>query len=321
MSNRILIWNPISRIYRDMVDFRELETFYWVATLGSFRSAASKLNTTQPAISQRIAGLEAEIGARVLTRQARAVAPTPRGRELLIYAEKLLGLRAEMMAAAGDVSTARGVLRLGVAETVVHTWLTAFLKAVNERFPRLALEIEVDISPNLRERLRLQELDLAFLIGPLSEPNARQMPLATYPVAFISSPSVRWPRRPARLEEIAEHPIVTFSRNTQPYGAVAALFNRPHLPQTRLHASASLATVVRMTMENLGVAVIPPVIVADQLRRKELVVVRCEEALPDLVFDANWIESPGSRTAAAVAAIAAEVAASSVDTKRRRRVK
>lgn len=303
-----------------LVEFKELETFYWVATLGSFRGAAARLNTTQPAISQRIAALEHQIGVRLLTRQARAVAPTPRGREVLVYAEKLLGLRAEMLEAAGDVTTARGVLRLGVAETVVHTWLTRFLKAVNQRFPHLALEIEVDISPNLRERLRIQELDLAFLIDPLSAPNARRLPLATYPLAFISSPQVRWPRRPVAVEEIAQHPIVTFSRNTQPYGAVAALFNRAHMPQARLHASASLATVVRMTVENLGVAVIPPVIVADQLKRRELAVVRCEAALPDLVFDANWIESPGSRTAAAVAAIAAEIAREHVDTKRRRRI-
>ncbi|MCB1543430.1 MAG: LysR family transcriptional regulator, partial [Rhodoblastus sp.] len=100
-----------------MFDFKEIETFYWVATLGSFRAAAGKLNTTQPAISQRIAGLEQTLGARVLSRDARLVAPTPRGRELLVYAEKLLGLRAEMLAAVGDVSTTRGVLRLGVAET------------------------------------------------------------------------------------------------------------------------------------------------------------------------------------------------------------
>jgi DNA-binding transcriptional LysR family regulator len=304
-----------------MIDFKELETFVAVTTLGSFRAAALKLNTTQPAISQRIAGLERKLGARVVSRQARAIGPTPRGRELLVYAEKLLGLRSEMIEAVGDVSTARGVLRLGVAETVVHTWLTSFLKAVHERFPLLALEIEVDISPNLRERLRVQELDLAFLIGPLAAPNARSLPLMTYPLAFISSPDIKWPRRPARVEEVARYPIVTFSRNTQPYAAVAALFNNPHLPQTRLHASASLATVVRMTVEKLGVAVIPPAIVANEIRRKELRIVRCEAALPDLTFDANWIDSSGSRTTAAVAAIAAEVASQAAGAAPKRRIK
>ncbi|MDE2361586.1 MAG: LysR family transcriptional regulator [Hyphomicrobiales bacterium] len=321
MSNRFFLCGEINIAYRPvMVDFRELETFFWVATLGSFRGAAAKLNTTQPAISQRVAALEAQLGVRVLSRETRAIAPTPRGRELLVYAEKLLGLRAEMLEAVGDVSTARGVLRLGVAETVVHTWLTPFLKAVSDRFPQLALEIEVDISPNLRERLRVQELDLAFLIGPLNAPNAQKLPLAVYPLAFISSPTIEWPKRAARIEEVAQHPIVTFSRNTQPYSVVASLFNRPHMPPARLHASASLATVVRMTVENLGVAVIPPAIVAGELRRGELRIVRCEAKLPDLVFDANWVESIGSRTAAAVAAIAATVAKASIDRPRTKRL-
>jgi len=38
-----------------MVDFRMLNTFTWVANLRSFRGAAEKLNTTQPAVSLRIA--------------------------------------------------------------------------------------------------------------------------------------------------------------------------------------------------------------------------------------------------------------------------
>ena len=41
-----------------MADFRSLEVFYWVATLSSFRRASEQVNTTQPAVSQRIAALE-----------------------------------------------------------------------------------------------------------------------------------------------------------------------------------------------------------------------------------------------------------------------
>ena len=82
-----------------MADFKGLETFLWVVTLGSFRGAAQKLNTTQPAISQRIAQLERELGVRLLQRDRNAVLPTPAGRQLMVYAEKLIGLRSEMMAA------------------------------------------------------------------------------------------------------------------------------------------------------------------------------------------------------------------------------
>ncbi|MFX6201948.1 LysR substrate-binding domain-containing protein, partial [Acinetobacter baumannii] len=81
------------------------------------------------------------------------------------YAEKLIGLRAQMMAEIGDRSAMRGVMRLGVAETIVHTWLPRLVKSVNEIYPNLSLEIEVDITPNLTARLLAQEIELAFVVG------------------------------------------------------------------------------------------------------------------------------------------------------------
>ena len=54
-----------------MPDFRSLETFYWVAQLRSFRAAAEHLHTTQPAVSQRIANLEDELGVKLLERGPR----------------------------------------------------------------------------------------------------------------------------------------------------------------------------------------------------------------------------------------------------------
>ena len=173
-----------------MADFKAIETFLWVVTLGSFRGAAQKLNTTQPAISQRIAQLEREMGVQLLQRDRRAIAPTPAGRRLMLYAEKLIGLRSEMLAAVGDRSEMRGVLRLGVAETIVHTWLSQLIKSVNHAYPNLTLEIEVDITSNLRARLLAQEIELALLMGPLSIANIRNRVLGDYPIGFVASPSL-----------------------------------------------------------------------------------------------------------------------------------
>src|SRR6201984_200459 len=142
-----------------MTACRSIGTFLWVVTLGSFRGAGQRLNTTQPAISQRIAQLERELGVKLLNRDHRIVSPTPSGRQLMVYAEKLIGLRAEMMAEVGERSAMRGVLRLGVAETIVHTWLPRLIKSVNTAHPNLSLEIEVDIPPNRHARLLGRESD------------------------------------------------------------------------------------------------------------------------------------------------------------------
>ncbi len=289
-----------------MIEFRTLETFVWVATLGSFRGAAAKLNTTQPAVSQRIAQLEDSLGTRLLKRENRSVTLTPSGRELMGYAERLLSLRAEMLSAVGERHAFRGVFRLGVAETIVHTWLPRFIERVHAAYPRLELEIEVDISPNLRDRLMAQEIDLAFRVDPISAPAVRNRPLCRFPLAFIASPALALPAAPVALADMARWPIITFSRKTQPYVLVKALFAA--LPSVRLHASASMATVVRMARDGIGVAVVPPAIVRDEIRAGSLAIVETEAQLPDLAFVASWLGNPDGLTAESVAAIAAAVA-------------
>src|SRR6266404_3228973 len=291
-----------------MVDFRSLETFLWVVTLGSFRGAAQRLNTTQPAISQRIAQLEREMGVKLLSREHRVASPTPSGRQMMVYAEKLIGLRSEMMAAVGDRSAMRGVLRLGVAETIVHTWLSRLIKSVNIAYPNLSLEIEVDITPNLSARLLAQEIELAFMLGPLSASSVRNRVLCDYPVGFLASPSLGLGTGMLTLHELAKFPIITFPRKTQPYEIVRSLFNRPDLPPMRLHASASLATVIHMAIEGLGIAVIPTAIVENEMADGRLQLLSTNLQIPLLTFSASWLTSPDTVAVECVAELAASLA-------------
>jgi DNA-binding transcriptional LysR family regulator len=291
-----------------MVDFKSLETFLWVVTLGSFRAAGDKLNTTQPAISQRIAQLEREVGVKLLNRDHRVASPTPSGRQLMVYAEKLIGLRAEMMAAVSDRSAMRGVMRLGVAETIVHTWLSRLIKSVNDAYPNLSLEIEVDITPNLSARLLAQEIELAFMLGPLSGSNVHNRELCDYPIGFLASPSLGLGDGPLTVRDLATFPIITFPRKTQPYEIVRSLFNRPDLPPIRLHASASLATVIHMAIEGLGIAVIPTAIVENELADGQLQLLSTDLKIAPLTFSASWLASPDTAAVELVADLAGQIA-------------
>ena len=294
-----------------MVDFKSIETFLWVVTLGSFRGAGQRLNTTQPAISQRIAQLEREMGVKLLNRDRRIVSPTPSGRQLMLYAEKLIGLRAEMMAEVGDRSAMHGVLRLGVAETIVHTWLPRLIKQVNTAYPNLSLEIEVDITPNLNARLMEQEIELALLLGPIPASGVHNRVLCDYPIGFLASPSLDLPSGPLKVKDLAKFPIITFPRKTQPYETVRSLFNQPDQPPIRLHASASLATVIHMAIEGLGIAVIPTSIVENELADGRLRLLPTDLKIPPLTFSASWLESPDTLAVERVADLAARIAQSS----------
>src|SRR5215831_18467974 len=291
-----------------MLDFRSIETFLWVVKLGSFRGAAARLNTTQPAISQRIAQLEREMGVKLLNRDHRVASPTPSGRQMMVYAEKLIGLRAAMMAEIGNASAMRGVMRLGVAETIVHTWLPRLVKSVNEIYPNLSLEIEVDITPNLTARLLAQEIELAFVVGPLSASGVHNRLLVDYPIGFLASPSLGLGNGLVTRQDLARFPIITFPRKTKPYEVVREVFDRPELPPIRLHASASLATVIHMAIEGLGIAVIPTAIVENELAGGRLVQLDTNLKIPPLTFAASWLSSPDVTAIERVVDFAARIA-------------
>ena len=291
-----------------MPDLRSLEVFFWVAQLESFRRASEHLHTTQPAVSQRIAALEAELGVRLFDRDSRSVALTPKGRELLDYAERMLRLRAEMMRVVATPSAMSGVLRLGVAETIVHTWLARFIERVHALYPAVTLDIEVDVSPNLRNALVDHEIDLAFLLGPVSEPRMQNHDLCRYATSFVASPSLKLPEEPVPLAALVQVPIITYPKTTRPYLAVREMLRRSDLPPPRIYSNSSLSTIVRMTVDGIGLSVIPPIVIAKELERGELRLVKTELALPDLFFTATLPITPDGSLAHPLALLACEIA-------------
>ena len=289
-----------------MIDLRTLEVFLWVARLRSFRQAAERLNVAQPAITVRIAKLENFLGDRLLDRDRRQVSVTPKGQELMVYAERLLHLHDEMIRAVRGPAL-RGKVRLGVSESIVHTWLPALLARVSSAYPSLGLEIDVNISGWLRERLVTKDLDLAFLVGPVDHPNLSSHKLCSMPMAFIASDAIAFPDGPVNLEQIVTKPLITFGRNTKPHTDLQELVNREGLRAT-IHASASLEAVVRFALDGRAIAVIPPAIV---MHRPERAGLRCLDtaiALPSLEFFVSWPDEYVHPAAEKVAEIAIEVA-------------
>lgn len=292
-----------------MIEIRNLETFVWVATLRSFRAAAQKLNTTQPAISQRIASLESTLGVKLLERNTRGVTLTAKGGELLAHAQEMLDLKQEMMDAARSSKTIEGQVRLGVSETIVQTWLPRYLEEIHARYPELSVELEVDTSPVLREQVRSHHLNLAFLMGPVLAPNVENIPLCQYPVAWLASPMLGLHHEKATLAQIGERPVITYPATSQPHQFVRDLLTDAGIHSPRMYGSASLSVVVRMTLDAIGVAVITPVFLQDEIRAGSLCVLDVADyVLPDLAFTASWSRGPDEHIASTLAKLAQQIA-------------
>ncbi len=270
----------------------QLETFLWVATLGSFRKAAERLNTTQPAVSSRISALELTLGSKLFERGARRVTLTAFGQTIVPYAEKVIYMADQLRLQSVEAEANAGVLRLGVSETIVHTWLPDFLRRAHEMSPGLSVELSVDVTVNLRDELAARSLDLAILLGPVSVHEIDNLQLCSYPLVWAASPQLGLGGGSHSVESLARHRILTFARNTRPYVEIRNRLRRADGPPARISPSSSLAAIKRMAADSLGVAVLPMATIRNEIDSGQLQVLDCDWQPSDLVFTASWPTVP-----------------------------
>ena len=120
-------------------------------------------------MSGRISALEESLFTTLFERTHRGVTLTKQGVLLHDYAEKIVELIERIKSNVVPAESVNSLMRIGVAETIVQLWLPAFLTALHEKYPNLNVELMVDVTVDLRRQLMEGSLDLAILMGPISE--------------------------------------------------------------------------------------------------------------------------------------------------------
>lgn len=239
------------------MNLKNLEAFYWVVTLNSFNKAATKLQTTQPAVSQKITSLENDLGCKVLDRSFRQLKPTHKGMTLFKYAEKFMRLETDLVAELTENQHLTGTIRLGVSETIVYTWLVEYIEKVQKEFPKVSVEIVVDLTPNLQEGVRTGDLDMAFLLGPTLAFECVEQALCDFELSFLAAPSFKGGVGQMSFKALMSHTILTYPKITYPYKELKAKMKEQVLDEPLSITSYSLATLLRLAEQGLGIAVVP----------------------------------------------------------------
>ena len=133
----------------------------------NFTRAAARVRVAQPALSQQIAKLEAELGVVLAERTTRRVGMTEAGDRLVGHARRILrqvDIAAEDVAAIAGLRAGR--LTIGASRTVGAFDLSGLLAGFYRRYPGVGLAVREDLSSNLAAGLRADEIDLAFITRP-----------------------------------------------------------------------------------------------------------------------------------------------------------
>lgn len=228
---------PLTQLPPDL-----LRTFVAAADSGSFTKAARAVHRTQSAVSMQMKRLETELDRPLFQREGRGVVLTAEGDTLYRYAQRLLALHDEALAAVSR-PLPRGKVRFGAPEDYASSYLPPTLKRFAAAHPMIEVDVYCDASPVLKKRFGRGELDVMLT----TEENAEAAHCQKIDLAWIVAER-GGPRKSGPLPLALFHAGCLYRRN-----ALGAL-EKAGIPYRIAYGSPSLAGVLAAVQAGLAVA-------------------------------------------------------------------
>ncbi len=238
-----------------------MEALLAIARLGSFQAAAEHLNVTQPTVSLRIRELEAALGVALFEREGRRAVLTAEGVLARRYAEQAIGVLDELETRLRTGDPLQGTLRVGSSETIAMLCLPAIVRQLEQRYPRLHIELTIANSLVLSERLNTNQLDIAFLIDAGVSHHVQVEPLAWAEVAWMG----QMPRGRLRPADLAAHKLFVVPAPSPLHEVVSAWYAQERAPLPEFNTCTSVAIIAGMVAAGVGISALPVSVMADAL--------------------------------------------------------
>ena len=265
-----------------MAHLAEIESFVSVVEAGGFRAAASRLGLTASAISKRVRALEDRLGARLLNRTTRRVAPTDVGRALYERSRAILADLEDAEAAVAELQAEpRGPLRVGAPMDFGRRHLVDLFARFASEHP--ALSLEVHLTDRFVDVVG-EGFDLVLRIGDLPDSSLVARRLARCRRALVASPAYLETRgTPRQQADLAHHDWIAYALETARRWPLAPGVSLPEVARHRADNGEMLRALVRA---GTGIALLPTFLVGDDLREGALVELFPGELDADLALHA-----------------------------------
>src|ERR1700675_4138835 len=182
MKNKRLLYHP-------RMDLSALRMFLAVAHERSFSRAAAKVHRTQPAVSQAVRRLEADVGEQLFDRSSKNGTLTEAGRVLQNYGQRLVRLAEETESAVRELrDLRRGRVLVGANEAAVHT-LLPLIARFSQRFPDIAADVRRVPARQIAVEVQQGSLDFGALTFRPPEAGLLEVPVGADELVLLVPPT------------------------------------------------------------------------------------------------------------------------------------
>lgn len=264
------------------LNYNHLRYFWAVAHDGNLTRTAERLNLTQSALSVQIRKLEAQLGHELFERRGRQLHLTEAGRIALDHADAIFAAGKELLGTLRNTTAKRQVLRIGALATLSRNFQMEFLKPILGRAD-IELVLRSGRTPELLQSLETLSLDIVLITQtPARDALAPFVAhrLAELPVSLIGTRSrLQKSKKVDLIELLQSHPIILPTADSSVKVGFDALVDRLGIRPQIVAEVEDMAMMRLLAREDIGLAVLPPIVVKDELEAGILLEV---ESLPGI---------------------------------------
>jgi DNA-binding transcriptional LysR family regulator len=287
-----------------MLTVKQIETFYWVAKLGTVQRAADKLHVTQSAASKRLQDVEAKSAARLFEGSGKKARLSAKGHEMFALCEALLDSIGRLQAYQDADRHMARVLHIGLTELVALTWFPAFLQQMREIFPNVILQPHVDMSGPLQEQVIDGRLDLAILPALELPASVAHVALASARFAWFCRPGEFDGRATVPLRELGAVPVI----ERAPVSVITVLssraFENAGIDPERICGGNNAVVIGGLVAAGVGVSLLPVDLFRQQIQNGLMQVVMTDPPAPAVRYEAIFLKQSHSALGYMVADVA-----------------
>lgn len=244
---------------RNNFEFLDLKAFLAVLDLGSFNEAARQLNLSQPALSRRIKGLEEAVGAQLIERTTRHVAPTQIGRELLPLVRRLVDEFEDSILSISDLGGRhRAQVTIASVPTAAFYFLPRVVQSFNEKFPGIRFRI-LDLSANEGlDAVANGEVEFGINITGAARADLNFTPLIEDP--FVLACRRDHPLATAKTltwADLTGHPLIGVSKTSGNRAVLDRALTTAQVQLNWFYEVNHLSTSLGLVEAGLGISVMP----------------------------------------------------------------
>ncbi|WP_179284097.1 LysR family transcriptional regulator [Bordetella genomosp. 10] len=290
------------------MNIRQLVSFCRVAEVGSFAAAAKALHATQSTISTRIRELETTWGVELFDRTHHGLQLTAKGQEILPWARQIVSLSERIGFHLGEPDALTGLLRIGVAGRIAHTWLPRLISTIRARYSQVRFDITLGLTAPLLHMVKSGELDIAFAGAPVIDPALNAVSLGYDEFVWMASPELGLPTgRTLTPADLVKWPIVGLSQASPHHPAIAQWFGAANVEYAPHISCNDMGMAAKLIAAGLGIGLLHRTSHRNEVLAGLLTVLDTAPTFPRLEFVAVHQRSNTGALVAAVALLAAEI--------------